>query len=107
MLDDEEDNDEGDNKDYSDEDMLKTSPAKVLPGGWMSFASRLDDICCLYSDGTNLAHGTSNDPPHRSPIPIQYASPCVYKVDIITGMHDRISQHHNLNLPTASAANYI
>ncbi|KIM51110.1 hypothetical protein SCLCIDRAFT_33726 [Scleroderma citrinum Foug A] len=63
VLDDEEDNNKGDNKNYSDEDMLKTSPAKVLPGGWTLFASCLDNICRLYSDSTNLARGTLNDPP--------------------------------------------
>jgi len=104
---DDNDNDEEDSKDYSDEDAPITSPAEVLPGGRTSFASHLDDICRQYSDGTNLAGSTSNNPPRPPPFPIQHTSLCVYKVDIITGMHGCISQYHNLNLPKASAANYI
>ena len=73
---------------------------RCSPHVWTIFAANIAMVPTLLA-------GTSNDPPCPPPIPIQHTSLCVYKVDIITGMHGCISQYHNLNLPKASAANYI
>ncbi|KIM67506.1 hypothetical protein SCLCIDRAFT_21036 [Scleroderma citrinum Foug A] len=83
--------DDEEEEDYSGDDTLMACPSEVLPGGLASFASRIDDICRLYSGRANRVRDTSHDPLRCSPLSTSQALPHVYKVDIIT----------------ASAADYI
>ncbi|KIM65443.1 hypothetical protein SCLCIDRAFT_22646 [Scleroderma citrinum Foug A] len=72
--------DDEEEEDYSGDDTLMARPSEVLPGGLASFASRVDDICHLYSGRANHVHDTSHDPLHRSPLSTSQALPRVYKV---------------------------
>ena len=92
--DNEDDNDEEDNEDCSD-DTPTAGPSQVLPSGWASFTSRVDDICRHYESGrTNISHDPSNDPLHRPAVftvSVPDVSHHVYKLDIITGMDPCLS----------------
>ena len=89
VLDDEEE------EDYSGDDTLMAHPSEVLPGGLASFTSCIDDICHLYSGHANRVHDTLHDPPCHSPLSMSQTLPHVYKVNIITGMHQYIYCYHN------------
>ena len=89
VLDDEEE------EDYSGDDTLMACPSEVLPGGLASFTSCIDDICRLYSGHANRVHDTLHDPPCHSPLSMSQTLPRVYKVNIITGMHQYIYCYHN------------
>ena len=94
-LDNEDDNDEEDDKDCSDDDTPTAGPLQVLPSGWASFTSCVDDICCHYKSGcTNIDHDPSNDPLHHPTVfavSVPDVSCHVYKLDIITGMDPYLS----------------
>ena len=119
--DDEENLDEGDLA----TDGLAEAP-EVLPGGRVSFASRLEDICHQYEGGPGtaghdvshnpLCHSRPNTAGHGGPSsPLRHSQPdvtsdpftWVYKIDILIGIYSRTSLFHDLNVFVDSAVNDI
>ncbi|KIM55528.1 hypothetical protein SCLCIDRAFT_30313 [Scleroderma citrinum Foug A] len=91
--DDEDNDDEEDDKDCCD-DTPTAGPSQVLPSGWASFTSRVDDICRHYESGhTNIGCDSSNDPLCRPAVFTMYGSVSLYCF--------------NLNPLEESAADYI
>ena len=87
----------------------------VLPGGRVSFASRLEDICRQYEGGPGTTgHDVPRNPPHHSrpdtaghggpSSPLRHSQPDVisdpftrvYKIDILIGIDTPTSLFHDL-----------
>ena len=109
-LDDGDNNDEEDNEDCSDDDTLTAGPLQVLPSGWASFTSCVDDLCHHYENGhTNIGHDPLNNPLRHPAVfatSVPDVSHHVYKLDIITGMDPCLSIV-NLNPLAESTGDYI
>ena len=92
---DNEDDDDEENDEDCGDDTPTAGPSQVLPSGWASFTSHVDDICRRYKSGrTNIGRDPSNDPLCRPTVfamSVLDVSCRVYKLDIITGMEPCLS----------------
>ena len=107
---DEDDDDDGD-EGLGKGDSATDSPAEALeatPGGRVSFASRLEDICRQYEEGPSIAgHNVSSPLSHSRPELTPGSSTRVYKVDILIGIDLRTLLFHSLIFSVDSAVDYI